>query len=141
MNNIKIFLNTSSSVILSLFTFLFGTFDTSLKVLFLSIALDYITGVCKAIYNHKINSTIGLKGIIKKFGIIAIVSLSVIIGRLINEMETTRNLVIYFFVANEGISILENWGGMGLPLPKKIINVLEELKKKEEVSLQDKTQK
>ena len=104
--------------------------DVALKTLLVFILLDYITGVCEAITKKKLNSIIGAKGIVKKIGYLIIVALSVQLDRITGETGAIRTLVIYFFVANEGISILENWGSMGLPLPKVIIETLEQLKSK-----------
>lgn len=105
-----------------------GGWDVALQVLILVVILDYISGVCKAIYNKKVNSEIGLKGIVKKVGYFVIVAVAVMLDRIIGNTGVLRSLVIYFFVANEGISILENWGGMGLPLPQKLKDTLEQLK-------------
>lgn len=105
-----------------------GGWDIALQVLVLVVVLDYISGVCKAIYNKKVNSEIGLKGIVKKVGYFVIVAVAVMLDRIIGNSGVLRTLVIYFFVANEGISILENWGGMGLPLPQKLKDTLEQLK-------------
>lgn len=105
-----------------------GGWDIALQTLLIIIVLDYITGVCKAIHNKKLNSEIGLRGIIKKVGYLIIVAVSVILDRIAGNTGAIRTLVIYFFVANEGISILENWGGMGLPLPQKLTDVLEQMK-------------
>lgn len=105
-----------------------GGLDTALKILLVMIALDYLTGICKAVINKKINSLIGVKGIIKKVGYLIIVAVSVLLDQITGNTGAIRNLVIYFFVANEGISILENWGKMGLPLPKKVYEVLEQIK-------------
>lgn len=129
MTKINIFISISLSFLFSGISYLLGGFDTDIKVLIGVIIIDYITGLVKAIYLKNINSTIGLKGIIKKMGYLVIVALSVQIDKIIG-IESVRTIVIYFFVANEGISILENWGLMGLPLPKKLINILEELKEK-----------
>jgi len=125
MNNIICLI---SSVIVSSITYLVGGFDTSFIVLLIVMGLDYVTGVCKAIYKKNLNSFIGIKGIIKKFGIILIVVLSVLLDKLTGNTNAIKLLVIYFFVANESISILENWGSMGLPLPKKLYSILENLK-------------
>jgi len=76
----------------------------------------------------KVNSSIGAKGIIKKVGYLIIVAMSVLLDQTMGNTGAIRSIVIYFFVANEGISILENWGSMGLPLPKKIFDVLEQIK-------------
>lgn len=129
MTKINVFISISLSFLFSGISYLLGGFDTDIKVLIGVIIIDYITGLVKAIYLKNINSTIGLKGIIKKMGYLVIVALSVQIDKIIG-IESVRTIVIYFFVANEGISILENWGLMGLPLPKKLINILEELKEK-----------
>lgn len=107
-----------------------GGWDVALQILLLVVALDYITGVCKAIYNKKLNSEIGAKGIVKKIGYFVVVALATILDRTMGDTGALRTLVIYFFVANEGISILENWGGMKLPLPKKLVETLEQLKNK-----------
>lgn len=101
----------------------------ALKTLLILMVLDYITGICKSIVNKKVNSIIGLKGIIKKVGYLILVALSFLLDGVVGDTGAIRNLVVYFFVANEGISILENWGAMGLPLPSKILEVLEQLKK------------
>ena len=107
-----------------------GGWDVALQILLLVVALDYITGVCKAIYNKKLNSEIGAKGIVKKIGYFIVVALAVLLDRTMGDTGALRTLVIYFFVANEGISILENWGAMKLPLPKKLVDTLEQLKNK-----------
>ena len=92
--------------------------------------LDYITGILKAIFNKEINSYVGVKGIIKKVGYLIIVGVSVMLDRLMGDTGAVRNIVIYFFVANEGISIVENWVAMGLPMPQVVIDTLEQIKKK-----------
>lgn len=114
--------------VLTAATYLMGGFDAALLTLAIVMALDYITGVCKAIKQKTLNSKAGLLGILKKFGYLVIVALAVIIDRMAGDTGAVRTMVIYFFVANDGLSILENWGAMGLPLPKKLFEVLEQLK-------------
>lgn len=109
-------------------SYLLGGFDAALLTLAIVMALDYVTGVCKAIKQKKLNSKAGLLGILKKFGYLVIVALSVILDRMAGDTGAIRTMVIYFFVANDGLSILENWGAIGLPLPKKLFEVLEQLK-------------
>ena len=118
-----------SSTILTTIVYYLGGLDMALKTLLILMVLDYITGICKSIINKKVNSVIGLKGIIKKVGYLILVALSFLLDGMVGDTGAIRNLVVYFFVANEGISILENWGAMGLPLPSKILEVLEQLKK------------
>ena len=124
------FVNNAISVVLTTFIYLVGGIDIAMKSLLIVIVIDYITGVMSAIYNKELNSTIGLKGILKKFSYLIIVSLSVILDRIVGDTGAIRTLVIYFFVANDGISIVENIGKMGVPLPKKLTEVLEQLRNK-----------
>ncbi|MGI6608770.1 MAG: phage holin family protein [Erysipelotrichaceae bacterium] len=124
----KQIINFFSSTVLTTVVYYLGGLDAALKTLLVLMVLDYITGLCKAIANKEINSIIGAKGIIKKVGYLIIVAVSVLLDEVVGNTGAIRNIVIYFFVANEGISILENWGAMGLPLPKKITEVLEQIK-------------
>ena len=125
----KNIINFVTSTLLTTVVYFLGGLDIALKTLLIFILLDYITGLCKAIVNKKVNSIIGVKGIIKKIGYLIVVTLSVQLDNIIGSTGALRTLVIYFFVANEGISVLENWGSIGLPLPKKIMETLEQLKK------------
>lgn len=106
---------------------LFHELESSIIILVSVIAIDYITGICKAIYNRKLNSIIGIKGIIRKIGYLLIAVLSYLVDALLGDHTSISTLVITFFVANEGISILENWSAMGLPLPKKIFDLFEQM--------------
>ncbi len=124
----KTVINYVTSTILTTIVYYLGGLDMALKTLLILMILDYITGVCKSIINKKINSIIGAKGIVKKVGYLIIVALSFLLDGIVGDTGAIRNLVVYFFVANEGISIIENWGAMGLPLPKKITEVLEQIR-------------
>lgn len=124
----KNFISFVTGTLATALVYFLGGWDIALQTLLIVIVLDYITGICKAIYNKKINSSVGLKGIMKKVGYLIIVAVAVILDRIAGNTGAIRTLVIYFFVANEGISILENWGGMGLPLPQKLTDTLEQLK-------------
>ena len=124
----KSIINFCTSTLLTTVVYFLGGLDIALKTLLILIVLDYLTGLCKAIVNKQLNSTVGIKGIIKKIGYLIIVALAVVLDRITGDTGAIRTLVIYFFVANEGISIVENWGSIGLPLPKKITEVLEKLK-------------
>lgn len=126
----KIALNNIMSVILTTFIYLLGGVDIALQCLLIMIILDYISGIASAIYNKNLDSKIGLKGILKKFMYLIIVCVSVIIDKIVGNTGAVRTLVIYFFVANDGLSIIENMGKMGIPLPKKLIDTLNQLKNK-----------
>lgn len=124
----KNLINFITGTLLTGIAYFLGGWDNALQILVLVMALDYITGVIKAIKKKKLNSKTGIWGIIKKFGYLIIVALSVVMDKLVGDTGAIRTMVIYFFVANDGISILENWGGMGLPLPQKLTDTLEQLK-------------
>lgn len=121
-------INIISGALLAGVTYFLGGWDSALQTLVIVMTLDYITGICKAVKQKKLNSKAGLLGIVKKFGYLIIVALSVVIDHVAGDTGAVRTLVIYFFVANDGLSILENWGAIGLPLPKKLFEVLEQLK-------------
>ena len=128
----KILLNNIVSVILTTFVYLDGGFDIAIQSLLIVLVIDYLTGIASAIYNKNLSSRIGLKGIIKKFCYILVVALSVVIDNLLGQSGLIRNLVIYFFVANDGLSIIENMAEMNVKLPQKLIDALEQIKKKGE---------
>ena len=108
--------------------FLFGEFDIALQCLLVFIVLDYISGIIKAYTNKELSSKIGFRGILKKVGILIIVAVGVLVDRITGDSGAVRSLVIYYFVANEGLSIVENLSQTGLPIPKSIKNALKILK-------------
>lgn len=118
------------SFIITCLTYFLGGFDLALKSLLIIMVIDYLTGVSSAIYNKKLSSKIGFKGIIKKFCYLLVVGLSVVIDNLTGQNGIIRSLVIYCFIANDGISIIENMGELDIKLPQKLIDTLEQLKKK-----------
>ena len=96
-------------------------------------AMDYITGLISAYIDKNISSSIGFKGIAKKVFIMALVAVGHILDTyIIGDSAVFRSAVIGFYLANEGISILENAGKIGLPLPKKLVDVLAQLKNEED---------
>ena len=120
------------SAVLSFFIYLLGGLDIALECLLIAIVVDYISGMIKAYTTKTLSSRIGYKGVLKKVGIIAIVTLSVLLDRITGEHGAIRTLVIYYFVANEGLSILENLAAAGVPIPEVISNTLQNLKNKKE---------
>lgn len=124
----KSFVNFITGTVLTGVLYLLGGWDIALQTLLIVIVIDYVSGICKAIYNKKLNSKVGIKGIIKKFAYLLTVALAVELDQIMGGTGAIRTLVIYFFVANDGISILENLGGMGIPLPNKLTEVLEQLR-------------
>lgn len=125
----KHFINDIGSVILTTTVYLLGGFDIAIQSLLIVMVVDYLTGIASAIYNKELSSKIGFKGIIKKFSYLCVVALSVVIDNLTGQSGLIRTLVIYFFVANDGLSIIENMAEMGVKLPQKLIDALEQIKK------------
>lgn len=117
-------------------TWLFGTWDTAIMVLVTFMALDYLTGIVRAYINKEVSSAVGLKGIAKKAVIFVVLIVAVLLDRLLNTGTWVfRTLICYFYIANEGISLLENCAGLGLPIPEKLKDALVQLKDGEKKEL------
>lgn len=112
--------------------YLFGGFDVALQCLLVAIVLDYCSGIIKAFHTKTLSSQIGFRGILKKVGYLLIVMLAVLIDRVTGNSGAIRTLVIYYFVANEGLSIIENLSVTNIPIPKVIKKALKTLKKEAE---------
>ena len=130
MKSFNIF-SVASSLIGGVLTYLFGGFDMLLKALISLIVLDYLTGIIKSIYIKALSSELGFKGLLKKILILIIVALSVIIQKTINNSVPIREIVIVFFICNEGLSIIENASEF-VPVPEKLRTVLLQLNKQNE---------
>lgn len=118
-----------ASIVATTFIWLVGGFDVALSCLIVAIVIDYISGIIKAYETKTLSSAIGFRGILKKVGILLIVMLAVLVDRITIDNGGIRTLVIYYFVANEGLSILENLAQAGLPIPKSLKNALKVIKK------------
>ena len=117
-----------ASEVATVFIYLVGEIDVALICLIIAIVLDYISGIIKAFNTKQLSSKIGFKGILKKIGILVLVMLAVLVDRVSGNTGAIRTLVIYYFVANEGLSILENLGEAGIPIPNAIKKALKVLK-------------
>lgn len=107
---------------------LLGGFDSIIYALIAFVVIDYITGVMLAIQEKNISSEIGFKGISKKIMIFALVTVANIIDQqVLGSGSSLRTMLIMFYLANEGISILENASKIGLPIPNKLKNTLQEI--------------
>ena len=102
-----------------------GGYDILLSSLITFVVIDYVSGVLKAICNKNLNSEIGFKGIVRKVMIFLVVAMSVSLSNVI-EIDV-RSYIIMFFLANEGISILENASEF-LPIPKQLMQILDNIK-------------
>lgn len=109
---------------------LFGGFDVLFYVLVALVVIDYITGLLKAIYLKQVSSNIGFKGLCKKVIIFLVVVVANLIGVLMGDNLAIREVVIVFFIANEGISILENAAVVYPNIPSSLKDVLLQLRDK-----------
>ena len=136
MDNLLNYLKGVVAIVGTALTWLFGAWDTALMVLVCFMALDYCTGVIRAFINKEVSSDIGLKGIARKAVILIVLIVAVLLDRLLNTCTWVfRTIVCYFYIANEGISLLENCSGLGLPVPESIQNALIQLKDGEKKEL------
>ena len=105
-----------------------GGFDGMMIALIVFMTLDYLTGVMCAIVDKKLSSAVGFKGICKKVLILMLVGVANIVDvHVVGTGSALRGAVVCFYLSNEGVSILENAGHIGLPIPEKLKVVLEQL--------------
>lgn len=110
-----------------------GGADGFLYALIAFVVIDYITGLMCAFADKTLSSEIGFKGICRKVLIFALVGIGNIVDVLIlGEVGVLRTAVIFFYLSNEGVSILENSAHLGLPIPQKLKDVLSQLHNREE---------
>lgn len=106
-----------------------GGLDGVLYALIMFVVVDYVTGLMAAGLEKKLSSSVGFRGIFKKVVIFCLVAVGHIIdAHVVGNGSVLRTAVIFFYLSNEGISILENAGRIGLPIPEKLKSVLEQLK-------------
>ena len=125
-----------SSIIASVGTILcsyLGGWDVTLEILVVLMVIDYVTGFLGAIKNKQVNSEVMFWGGIRKGLILAVVLVAVLLDEMVlNPVPIFRTLAIYFYVAREGISVTENLGILGVPLPPSISRVLIQLQSKDD---------
>jgi toxin secretion/phage lysis holin len=110
-------------------TWLLGVWDIPLITLVIFMILDQLTGVIRGYVNKDLSSDVGLKGIARKCVILIVLIVAVSLDRLLNTGSWMfRTMVAYFYIANEGISLLENCASLGAPIPEKLKNALIQLK-------------
>lgn len=110
-------------------TAVLGGWDLALQVLVLFVVLDYITGLVAAWYRKVLNSQVGFRGICKKVLLFIPVAICYALDQVIGQ-EILRSLAIFFYIANEGLSITENLGLCGVPVPEPLMGALEQLGKR-----------
>ena len=105
-----------------------GGCDGLLYALIAFVVVDYITGIMCAVVDKKLSSSVGFKGIFKKVLIFTLVGIANVLDvQVIGTGSVLRTAIIFFYISNEGVSLLENAGHLGLPIPAKLKAVLEQL--------------
>lgn len=105
-----------------------GGCDGLLYALIAFVVIDYITGIMCAVVDKNLSSEIGFKGICRKVLIFILVGIANIVDiQIVGTGSVLRTAVIFFYLSNEGISLLENSGHLGLPIPQKMMDILEQL--------------
>lgn len=105
-----------------------GGVDGLMTALLILMVLDYVTGIMCAIVDKQLSSAVGFKGIFKKVLIIMLVGVAHIVDmHVVGTGEALRSAVICFYLSNEGVSVLENAGRLGLPIPEKLKAILAQL--------------
>ena len=113
-------------------SFLFGDMEGLMVALIALIILDYISGVIAAAVEKRLSSEVGAKGIAKKIFMLLIVALANIVDiNVIGDGHVLKTVTVVFYICNECISLIENAGRIGVPVPKKLLDVLEQLRDKE----------
>lgn len=114
----------------ALLGFLLGDLDGFLITLIVFVIIDYLTGIASAYTQKTLSSKVGFKGILKKICIFIVVAIANIIDVNMLEYPILRTAVIFFYISNEGLSLIENFAIIGVPVPDKIKDVLAQIKKK-----------
>lgn len=108
-----------------------GGLDGFMYALLIFVCVDYLTGVLSAAVNKKLSSAVGFRGLVKKVAIFILVGLANTVDMSVLQTPgVIRMAVIFYYISNEGISIVENFAEIGLPVPKKWVDALAQIKKR-----------
>lgn len=133
MSKIQIIIDSIAGAVGAVLGFMYGEVTGLFWALIAFMALDYITGVVVAIIEKRLSSEVGFRGLAKKFLILVFVAVGHIADAyILGETPAAMSAVMLFYIANEGISIIENAASLGLPVPKKLTSIMEQIKNKSE---------
>lgn len=128
-----ILFNSLCCLIGAALTFAFGSWIESLSFLLVAMGVDYVTGIAASLKEKRgLNSTFGAWGLARKGLMLLVILLAHRIDILLELNNMTKGAAIYFYIVNELISITENYGRIGLPLPERLRKIIEVLKDKNE---------
>ena len=133
MSKIQIIIDSIAGAVGAVLGFMYGEVTGLFWALSAFMATDYITGVVVAAINKQLSSEVGFRGLAKKLMILVFVSLGHIADMyVLGGTPVAMSAVMLFYIANEGLSIIENAGNLGLPVPKKLKDIMVQLKKESE---------
>lgn len=133
MSKIQIIIDSIAGAVGAVLGFMYGEVSGLFWALIAFMATDYTTGVVVAAINKQLSSEVGFKGLAKKLMILVFVSLGHIADvYVLGGTPVAMSAVMLFYIANEGLSIIENAGNLGLPVPKKLKDIMVQLKKESE---------
>lgn len=133
MSRIQIIIDSIAGAVGAVLGFMYGEVTGLFWALIAFMATDYITGVVVAAVNKQLSSEVGFRGLAKKLMILVFVSLGHIADMyVLGGTPVAMSAVMLFYIANEGLSIIENAGNLGLPVPKKLKDIMVQLKKESE---------
>ena len=133
MSKIQIIIDSIAGAVGAVLGFMYGEVTGLFWALIAFMATDYITGVVVAAINKQLSSEVGFKGLAKKLMILVFVSLGHIADMyVLDGTPVAMSAVMLFYIANEGLSIIENAGNLALPVPKKLKDIMVQLKKESE---------
>ena len=133
MSKIQIIIDSIAGAVGAVSGFMYGEVTGLFWALIAFMALDYITGVVVAIIEKRLSSEVGFRGLAKKFLILVFVAVGHIADTyILGGTPAAMSAVMLFYMANEGISIIENAAALGLPVPKKLTSIMEQIRNKSE---------
>lgn len=133
MSKIQIIIDSIAGAVGAVLGFMYGEVSGLFWALIAFMALDYVTGVIVAIIEKRLSSEVGFRGLAKKFLILVFVAVGHIVDTyILGGTPAAMSAVMLFYMANEGISIIENAAALGLPVPKKLTSIMEQIRNKSE---------
>ena len=133
MSKIQIIIDSIAGAVGAVLGFMYGEVTGLFWALIAFMALDYITGVVVAIIEKRLSSEVGFRGLAKKFLILVFVAVGHIADTyILGGTPAAMSAVMLFYMANEGISIIENAAALVLPVPKKLTSIMEQIRNKSE---------
>ncbi|PGD92062.1 phage holin family protein [Bacillus wiedmannii] len=127
MDSIDVLTKTFIAAFGGFYWYFLGGWNATLKILVTMAVIDYLTGMIAAGYNGELKSKVGFKGIAKKVVLFLLVGVATQLDTILGSNSAIREATIFFFIGNELLSLLENAGRMGIPLPSALTNAVEVL--------------